>query len=149
MQNDVDISEVNNRIYLDDVYIAVLTSIDNVSVEPFFKADDTYQLNSSYTIQPLLKRDDNTYTELFPRNPVLPRSIVLSYETVPNVEHKVYDCIIPLNEILPNFSGQRHRTNNMLSIGTCQVVKDRYLSRINAAYSGVDSKKLAKTMNKN
>ena len=41
MQNDVDISDKNNRIYLDDVYIAVLTDIDHAAVEPFYEADDT------------------------------------------------------------------------------------------------------------
>lgn len=149
MQNDVDISDKNNRIYLDDVYIAVLTDIDNAAVEPFYEADDTYALNSCYVIQPLLKNDDDSYTELFPRNPVSPRSQVLSDETTFHIGHKVCDCIIPLNKILPNFSGQFHRTNNMLSIGNSLVVRDRYLSRINAAYSQKDNKGLIKKMNKN
>lgn len=126
MKNTTEFVNMNDWIGFDEVFIAALTTTDNIEQEPFILHEDTYKENANYEIR-MLHEKNGVMHLLFNSNPVIARSELLGKPITQQATYKIYSHAVQLDTLFPNFKGHRYKTNSILSIENSPLVASRYL----------------------
>lgn len=129
MKSTTEFVNMNDWIGFDEVFIAVLTTVDNIDEDPFILCGDTYKKNINYEIKMIHEKDGVMYL-LFNSNPVMARNDLLTKPTTQMEVYKVYSHAVKLDTLFPNFKGYRYKTNSILSIENSPLVASRYLKHL-------------------
>ena len=126
MESTAEFVNMNTWIGFDEVFIAAVTTLDNIDKEPFSLVDASYKTNKNYSIK-MLRKNGEVMNLLYNCDPVISREAILDKPIVEEASYKVYSHAVRLGVLLPNFKEYRCKTNSMLSIEASPFVTERYL----------------------
>lgn len=126
MENTTELVNSNNWIGFDEVYVAMVTTIDNIDEQPIVLGGCGYTQNKVYSIK-LMYQNDQTMHLLYNGEPVISKEFLLDKTEDEEIQGNVYTHDVKLDILFPNFKGFKFKVNSILSIENSSLVINRYL----------------------
>lgn len=140
MESTTEFVNMNTWIGFDEVFIAAVTTLDNMATEPFTLVETSYKTDEHYSIK-MLRKNGEVMNLLYNCDPIISRENILDKTINEEGNHKIYSHAVRLDILLPNFTKQRCKTNSMLSIEASPFVTEKYLKYLKMIDLPMDGEK--------